>query len=152
MNDERRAGPGLGLWIGLVAGLPVMAYGAMGLWRNAGPTGVREVAAWVIGADVGHDLLLAPLIIVIAWFAGRAFAPGWRAPVCSGVLASLLVVALAAPGLSGLGNDARNPTVHPFDQVTAVVWALGAIWSGVALWCGLLLVNRRRKRPPSPTR
>jgi hypothetical protein len=148
VNGERPSRSGPGLWIGLALGVPVMTYGSIGLVRHADPHRVRDLAIWVVGGDVVHDLIVAPLMVLTVWAVGCALAPSWRTPVRSGLLASALVVALAWPGLSGLGNEAHNPTVHPFDQTQALAWVLAGIWSAVVVWCTLVLVNARGGSQP----
>ena len=62
MSEDR----GPGAWVALVVGLLVMAFGVHGLLTSLSPRAVRSIATWVIGADLLHDLVAAPLLCLAA--------------------------------------------------------------------------------------
>ena len=63
--------PGPGFWIGLIIGGAVMAFGIRGVVTDFGRTQSVNLALWVIGADILHDLLIAPIAIGIGWTVAR---------------------------------------------------------------------------------
>jgi hypothetical protein len=141
---------GRGLWVGLALGAPVMAYGVAGLVERAGLDRAFAAGRWGAGLLVLHDAVLVPGVLVTVWLVQRSVARPWRAPLIGGLLASALAVALALPGVVGLGNPSGNPTVHPYDTGAALAAVLATVWSiagGIALFSAL----RARRTRPSPT-
>ncbi len=135
--------PGRGFWIGIAVGAPVMVYGAAELIGQAGWPRARDVAVWLGGGLLVHDVLLAPLVIAAVWAVGTVFPADLRAPIRAGILGSALVIAIGWPALRGSGNRPDNRTVHPLDYSTAVLTALALVWLLVALWMAIGAVRRR---------
>jgi hypothetical protein len=138
-------------WIALVIGVAVMAYGAAGL---VGDTGVRasvDVGAWLVGADVAHDFVLAPFACVIGAVVARAL-PRWcRVPVQAALLTSGVLLIVVFPALRGFGRDQvpDNPSIDPLNYTTATLTALAVVWSAAGVWLAVRLVisDRERRRP-----
>ena len=141
MNEER---PGVGFWIGLALGTPVMVYGAYELVQQVGWPRAFDVAKWLGGGLLLHDLVLVPIVLALVWVVGRIASPLVRNPLRTGILGSALIVAIGWPALRGYGYHSDNPTIHPLDYGTAVLTALGLLWGAVALWLFLAVVRRDR--------
>jgi hypothetical protein len=139
--------PGRGFWIGLALGTPVMVYGAYELVQQAGWPRSFDVATWLGGGLLLHDLVLVPLVLALVWAVGRVTPPFVRLPVRAGILGSALIVAVAWPALRGYGDRPDNATVHPLDYRSSVLTALGILWAAVAL--GAVVAWARRSRPRS---
>jgi hypothetical protein len=137
---------GRGFWIALTIGGTVMLYGAFGLVEDAGLAHAREVAWWLIGLNLAHDLVVAPLVCVAGVVVARALRPPWRAPVQSGLLTSAVVLAVGWMNLRGYGRSRTNPTKLPLDYGTGVVTALAIVWAATALWLLVALFAARRRR------
>jgi multisubunit Na+/H+ antiporter MnhE subunit len=139
--------PGFGFWIGLALGTPVMVYGAYELVQQMGWSRAFDVAKWLGGGLVLHDLVLVPIVLTLVWATGR-IAPGIvRVPLRVGVLGSALIVAVAWPALRGYGDRPDNPTVHPLDYGSSVLTALALLWGAVATWSVVVVLRSRRPRP-----
>lgn len=119
-----------GFWIALALGGGVLTFGAIGFVRDTPFARVLEVAAWVVGADLLHDFLIAPLILAVVCLCGKV-PTSLRTLVRSGVLASLLVIAFGWPGLRGYGVRPDNATIHPLNSTTAVLSSLAIAWSAI---------------------
>ena len=142
-------GHGPGFWVGLVIGGAVMTFGVVGLLDNANAVNPFAFATWFVGADLAHDLLLAPLVCLVGALLVRAVRMPWRVPVQGGLVASAIVLAVAWAPLRGYGRTAvpDNPTVLPLDYSTAVLTVLAAVWAAVATWLALTAWARRRRAP-----
>jgi hypothetical protein len=139
-----RAGPRF--WIGLLAGTGVMLWGVR-LFLDAVPDSARRTSlvVWIVGADLVHDLVVAPLILVLAWVSGRV-GPRWlRSPLQVGLMVSGAVVVVGALPLLGSAEAAGNPTIQPLDYRSAVATALGIVWAAVAIWAGARWAAARRR-------
>jgi hypothetical protein len=143
-TDDR---PGLGFWIGFALGTPVMIYGAYELVQQVGWPRAFDVATWLGGGLLLHDLVLAPIVLVLVWAIGRIASPAARTPLRVGVLGSGLILAVAWPALRGYGDRPDNPTVHPLDYGSAVLTALALLWGAMSLWSLLARLRRPRVEP-----
>jgi hypothetical protein len=147
LSPEVEETPGRGFWIGLALGLPVMAYGAVELFGQAGSTRATNVAVWIGGGLLLHDLLFAPVVITAVWAIGKVLPERLRAPIRAGVLGTALVIAIGWPALRGYGNRPDNRTIHPLDYTTAVLTAMAVVWALVGAWVLVAAIDRRRRRP-----
>jgi hypothetical protein len=141
-------------WVALVIGSAVMAYGAAGLLGDTGLGASVDVGVWLVGADVAHDFVLAPLACLIGAAAARLL-PRWcRAPMQAALLTSGVLLIVVFPALRGYGRDQvpDNPSVQPLDYTTATLIALAVVWAAAAAWLLIRLASSGRGTRPSPTR
>jgi hypothetical protein len=141
-------------WVALVIGAAVMAYGAAGLLGDTGLAASVDVGVWLVGADVAHDFVLAPLACLIGAAAARLL-PRWcRAPVQAALLTSGVLLIVVFPALRGFGRDQvpDNPSVQPLDYTAATLTALAVVWATAAAWLLMRLASSGRGTRPSPTR
>lgn len=145
-GDAHRAGPAF--WVALAVGGALMAWGGWLLLDAVADTGQRvNFAVFLVGADLVHDLVVAPLVVLVGWGLSRLVPPPWKAPVQAGAFASAMVVVLAWLPLHDTGAAARNPTIQPLDYGAGTTTALVAVWLAVAAWG----TWRRRARPGDQT-
>jgi hypothetical protein len=125
-------------WGLTVVGLGVMGFGLYGIVRFAG-TGildvrVRQMATWVIGAVLVHDLVFAPLVLAVGhglrWVRPRAL----RAPLQTGLAATALVTLLAYPLVRGYGVRGADPSRLPLNYTAGYLALLAVIWWACAVW------------------
>jgi hypothetical protein len=127
-----------------------MAFGAVRLVEQTGWARALATGRWLAGGIVLHDLVLVPLVLGLVWLVDRT-TPAWlRPPVATGLLATMLVLALAWPGLRGYGNRPDNPSIHPIDSTTATLSVLAVWWLAMAAWATARLVRSRSRRRPAP--
>lgn len=139
---------GARFWVGLVVGAAMMAWGAVLFLDATGSAEARRsFVEWLVGADLAHDLLLAPVVAVVAWLLARVVPARWWPPVAAGLVISAFVVLLALLPLRGSADVSGNPTIQPLDYRTSTLTALGLVWAGVALWTLGLVAWRRRSGP-----
>jgi hypothetical protein len=144
---------GRAFWIALPVGAALMAFGAVGLVGDSGVGAGAEVGGWLVGADVAHDFVLAPLACLVGAAVARALPRWWRAPVQAALLTSGVLLIVVFPALPGFGRDQvpDNPSVQPLDYTTATVTALAVVWAAAGVWLvvRLTISDRGRRRPPS---
>lgn len=124
-------------------GLVGVAVGCYGGWllltRQAGEDLV-SAAQWLVGGVVLHDLVLAPLVIVLVALAGRLTPRSLRAPAAVLLVVVGSVTLLAVPVLGGFGRRADNPSLLDRDYTTGwlllvgVLVVLVAVGSAVQRW------------------
>jgi hypothetical protein len=121
-----------------------MGFGVRGALQDAAATHPRDFFVWVVGADLAHDLLIAPLVCVVGFMLARFLSEPWRTPIRAGLILSALVILVGFPGLRMYGRDRvpDNLTAQPLNYSTAVLTVLAIVWIGVAVWT-LLRVRAR---------
>jgi hypothetical protein len=141
--------PGAAFWVGLVVGGAAMAFGVRGVLMDAAGTQPGVLVRWVVGADLLHDLLFAPVVIGLGWVVVRVVPRSCRVPVQAGLVASGVVVLVGWAAWRGYGRAVvpDNPTVQPLDYTTAILTVFGIVWGIVAIW----IVARTARRRSSPS-
>jgi len=140
---------GPAFWTGLAVGGTVVAFGIVGLVSTTDLANGLDVGVWVVGADLVHDLVLAPIAVVVSIVLARLVPLPWRAPVRAGLATSAVLVIVAVPPLLGTARDTvpSNHTVQPLDYPSALLTVLGIVWAAAGLW--LLAIALRRRRAPA---
>jgi hypothetical protein len=144
---------GRAFWVALPIGAALMAFGAVGLIGDMGVGAGLKVGGWLVGADVAHDFVLAPLACLAGAVVARTL-PCWcRAPVQAALITSGVLLIVVFPALRGFGRDQvpDNPSVQPLDYTTGTLTALAVVWAAAAVWLGVRLATsgRGRRRPPT---
>lgn len=138
-----------GRYVLYVAGILMLAFGLRGILRN--PGGDTNPVFWLpvlVLAAVAHDLVLVPLVSLVAVPLRRAL-PGPVGPyVVTGVALSGVLTAVAWAGLRGYGRLRDNPSVLPLDYGRGLLITLGVVWLG--LLAGFLVSRSRRRRSSGP--
>jgi hypothetical protein len=147
------SGYGRAFWIALPVGAAVMTFGAIGLVADSGISGGVDVAQWLVGADLAHDFVLAPLACLVGAAVARVLPRRCRAPVQAALLASGVLLIVAFPALRGYGREQvpDNPSVQPLDYTTATLTALTVVWAAAGVWLLVRLATSGRgtRRPPT---
>ena len=136
---------GLGFWLSAAVGWLVIAAGLRGIVQNSVDTRPGNLARFVVGGALLHDLIVAPLVIVVAVLVGRAVPGRARAVVQGALVVSAVVALFSYPLVRAYGLATNNPTSLPHDYATNLLVVLGVVWAVAAA-----LVVARMRRPPAP--
>ena len=140
---------GAGFWVALAGGWALIGYGIALLVRGGGAGRVRDVGVWIVGLDLAHDLVLAPLTLLLAVAVSRVVGPRVaRGPLLAGLGATTVVLLLSWPLLGRYGADPRNPTVLPLDYPVAVATVLAVVWGLVVAVIAARVVVARSSSGP----
>jgi hypothetical protein len=137
---------GAGFWIAAVIGAGIMAFGVRGLLQAAPATRPGQVGLSLLGLDLLHDALVAPLVCLIGVVLAR-WLPRWAgAPVRAGLFASAMAVVVGWAAWRGYGRAhvPDNPTVDPLDYSSAVLTVLVIVWVVTAAWAAIAWYRSRR--------
>jgi hypothetical protein len=127
----RPAGPRF--WITAAIGWGVIAWGVFGIFSNSLDTRPANLARFVVGGALLHDLLVAPLAILAGVLVARRVPARARGPVQAALVISAVVAVFAYPLVRAYGLAANNPTSLPKNYglnlviVLAVVWAVAGV-------------------------
>ena len=128
---------------GVLAG----AYGGYLLLTRQDAADHAATAAWLVAGVLLHDLVLAPLVIVLAGLGARVLPHSARAPVVVAIVVLGAVTLLGVPVLGRFGARPDNPTL--LDRAYGPGWAAlaGLTVLGVVVATGLRVRARRRGTP-----
>ncbi|HVL04776.1 MAG TPA: hypothetical protein VM388_02230 [Acidimicrobiales bacterium] len=128
MSDAPRpAGPRF--WITAAAGWALIGWGVYGIVSNSLDTRPADLARFVVGGALLHDLLVAPLAIVAGVLVARAVPTPARAPVQAALAVSAIVALFAWPLVRAYGLAAGNPTSLPHNYGRNLLVVLGVVWA-----------------------
>lgn len=130
-------------WPLYAAGGAMTAYG---LWGEVFGSDVKPVrwAELLLVAALAHDLVLAPVVLLLGLLARRVF-PGHRRGLLQGAaLVAFDLLLIALPGMGRYGARSDNTSILPRDYTTGLVVALAAV---VAVTAVAVTVRTVRRRP-----
>lgn len=134
-----------GLLVGLALGVPVMAYAVRGAVVDEHVTHPFELARWVVGLAVVHDVVLVPIVLAVGVGLRRVVpATAWP-PVRAGLLTTAVLGVVAWPFVRGYGRSSTIPSLFPRNYAAGLLAALAVVWLLVAAWW---LIAKRRAGSP----
>ncbi|MET8945815.1 hypothetical protein ABZX30_20080 [Streptomyces sp. NPDC004542] len=128
-----------------VTGAAGAALLGMGVSLLLGVRDLTDVLVWLGGAVVLHDVLVAPLVLLVGLVLPRG---GVRGPVRGALLVAGALTVVALPPLLRPGPRG-NPSVLPLDYPRDWLLALVAAATATAVLVTARGVRRMRRRPPS---
>ena len=137
---------GAGFWVSAAVGWAVIGVGLRGIFEKHVDTRPGQLARFVVGGALLHDLLVAPLVILAAVLLARTV-PGRARPfVQAAVVVSAVVALFAYPLVRAYGLATNNPTSLPHNYGANLLIVLGVVWAGAAV---LALRRLRGTRHPA---
>ena len=127
MSSTRKAGPLF--WVSAAVGWVVIGWGLVGIFSNSLDTRPANLARFVVGGALLHDLLVAPLAILAGVLVARAVPGPARAPVQAALAVSAVVALFAYPLVRAYGLAANNPTSLPHNYGQNLLVVLGFVWA-----------------------
>lgn len=131
-------------WALLPVGGLLMAWGLVGLFRDAALTVPASWLRWFLGGLLVHDLLLVPAVLAVG-LAVRRLPPALQPPVRAALIVSGTLALMSLPLLLGYGRATQpgNASLLPGDYPRSLAITVGAVWAAAAAWALLGLLGRR---------
>lgn len=129
-------------WVFYAVGSAMMAWGIWGQLFGDDTKPRRVFVLWVVAA-LGHDLVLAPTIVLLGVIARRVFRGRVRSSVQGAALVAGVLVLVAIPGMGRFGAKADNSSVLPRDYRLGLLLALGVV---LTIACSHAVVDWLRAR------
>ena len=138
----------IGLATGLVLGVPVMLIGIVGIVRHTAATPPSSYLRFLVGGDLLHDLIVAPIAALVAFAVLHRTPAVARGPLRAALFGSAVMIAVAWPGIRHYGRMRApdNISVQPLNYATSTATAVGVVWVIAATWLAIALVRARAKR------
>lgn len=124
--------PGPRFWISAAAGWAVIGWGVLGIFRHSLDTRPSNLATFVVGGALLHDLLVAPVVILAGVLVARAVPARARGPVQAALAVSAIVALFSWPLVRAYGLAAHNPTSLPHNYGLNLLIVLGVVWAAAA--------------------
>lgn len=132
-----------GRWVLYAAGAAMVGYGTWGQLFGA-DTKPRRYAELLLVAALGHDLVLAPVVLLLGVLARTVLHRHVRAALQGAALVGFALLVVALPGMGRYGARSDNSSILPRDYTSGLVEALAAVAVGTLLVVGVRLLRRRR--------
>ena len=129
-GEEHRAGPLF--WVSAAAGWAVIAWGLRGIFQHSLDTRPANLAKFVVGGALLHDLFVAPLVIGAGVLLARTVPGRARAVVQAALAVSGTVALFSYPMVRAYGLAAHNPTSLPHNYTANLLLVLGVVWAVAA--------------------
>ena len=130
-HEVTKGGPRF--WISAAAGWAVIAFGVRGIFEKTIDTRPSQLARFVVGGALIHDLLVAPLVIAVAVAITKVVPGRSRAALQATLIVSAVVALFAYPLVRGYGHATHNPTSLPHDYAANLAAVLGIVWAVAAV-------------------
>ena len=138
----RRAGARF--WLSAAAGWLIIGVGVRGIFQHTIDTRPASLARFVVGGALIHDLVVAPLVLLVALGITRAV-PRWARSIVQAAVGVTAVLALFSyPLVGAYGRATRNPTSLPHNYTRNLTVVLGIVWAVAAV---AVLVRLRNRHP-----
>ncbi|MGZ6791394.1 MAG: hypothetical protein ACXVFV_00455 [Mycobacteriales bacterium] len=130
-----------GRWVLYAAGAAMVGYGTWGQLFGA-DTKPRRYAELLLVAALGHDLVLAPLVLLLGLLARKVLHRHVHGVLQGAALVGFVLLVVALPGMGRYGARSDNASILPRDYTSGLMVALGAVAVGALL---VVLVRVRRR-------
>jgi hypothetical protein len=129
--EPGRADGGAGplFWVSAAIGWAViLGVGLRGIFAHRIDTRPANLARFVVGGALLHDLLIAPVVIVLGLLVVRAVPGRARAPVQAALAVSAIVALFSYPLVRAYGLSTHNPTSEPHNYARNLIFVLAFVW------------------------
>ncbi|RBY95961.1 hypothetical protein DQ237_12590 [Blastococcus sp. TF02-8] len=134
-------------WLFLLPGFAAVGWGVAGLLADD-RVPLRPWLTWVVGSALVHDLLLAPLVVLVGALVARVLPGAARPPVVVGLVVSGVLTLVALPFLLDLGTS-TEPGFLPLDYGRNLLLLVAGIMSVSTVWAVIATELARRRAAQS---
>jgi hypothetical protein len=128
-------------WISAAAGWAVIGYGLRGILHHHIDTRPANLATFVVGGALVHDLIFAPAVLGLGLIAARAVPPRTRAIVQAALIVSGCLALFSYPLVRDYARVLHNPSSLPHNYAANLALVLGLVWAAATV---LAVVHLRR--------
>jgi hypothetical protein len=131
-------------WLFLVPGFAAVGWGALGLLRDD-RVPLPAWLTWFVGSALVHDLVIAPLVVVVGAVLARLLPRPARPPIVVGLVVSGVLTVVALPFVLGL-TSSREPGFLPLDYGRNLLLLVAGVMALAVGWAVVATVRSRQAR------
>ena len=136
----------------MTSGTVVGLFGALRLLVGTPVTNLLVLAAWMIGAVVIHDGILAPVVVAVGWAVGRVVPARARRYLQAFLVSGGLVTIVAVPLVARRGTQETAKAILQQNYGAHLTLLLGLLAAGSLLtYAAQVAADQRHARPPAET-
>ena len=141
MKGDERRGPLF--WVSAAAGWALIGWGLRGALHHHIDTRPPEMARFVLGGVVIHDLIFAPLVLAVGFWISRAVKGRGRAPVQAALFISGCAALFAWPEVRDYAHILHNPSSLPHNYTANLLVVCAGVWVVTAIVAAVTALARR---------
>ena len=126
MTSHRNRGPLF--WLSAAAGWALILWGVRGALHHRIDTRPGQLARFLAGGALLHDLVVAPIVLLVGLAVARVVPAAWRSAVQAAAVISACVALFSYPLVRGFGRGAHNPTSLPHNYALNLTVVVAAVW------------------------
>jgi hypothetical protein len=130
-------------WLFLVPGFAAVGWGAVGLLRDD-RVPLPAWLTWFVGSALVHDLVIAPLVVVVGALLARVLPRPARAPIVVGLVVSGVLTLVALPFILDL-TTSLEPGFLPLDYGRNLLLLIAGVMAVAGVWAVAATVRARRR-------
>jgi hypothetical protein len=131
-------------WLFLLPGFAAVGFGALGLLRDDAVP-LPAWLTWFVGSALVHDLVIAPVVVVIGALLARTVPRPARAPIVVGLVVSGVLTLVALPFLLDL-TSSLEPGFLPLDYGRNLLLLIAGVMAVAVVWAVAASVRVRRRQ------
>ena len=120
-------------WISAAFGWVIIGVGLRGVFMHSLDTRPSNLAKFVVGGALLHDLLIAPVLIAVGVVVARAVPGRARATVQGALVVTAILALFSYPLVRAYGLATQNPTSVPHNYTLNLIIVLGVVWAVAAV-------------------
>jgi len=129
-------------WGSAAAGWALILWGVRGALHHRIDTRPGQLVRFLLGGALAHDLLLAPVVLLVGVAVARSVGGRRRAPLQAALFISGTLALFTYPELRGYAHALHNPTSLPHNYTADLIVVLGAVVVGTVA-AALVSASRR---------
>jgi hypothetical protein len=133
-------------WISAAVGWVVIGWGLRGALHHRIDTRPAELVRFFVGGAVIHDLIFAPVVLVLGVAVARLAPRGWRSYIQAALISSGLLVLFTYPEVRDYARVLHNPTSLPHNYTQNLLVVIAAVWVITAVVAATAAYRHRRQQ------
>ncbi len=112
----------------LIAGWAIIGFGIRSALSNSDDAHPFALLVHVVTFDLAHDLVIAPLVLVVGWLVAKVVPETARGPVRAACAASALFIVFSYPLVRRWGLRPSNSSALPLEYGRNLAIVIGLVW------------------------
>lgn len=128
-------------------GVLLALFGVFRLLTQIPVANLIELAEWLVGAVLLHDVVVGPIVVAVGWVTARSLPPRVRRYVQAALLIGALLTVIALPLIHRRGSQPRAKAILTQNYGANLATLLAIVATACLLaYAGRVVVDHRRDR------